>query len=193
MNIKELLGDAYKEDMSVEDIEKALDEITIPKDNTAELEKLKTALNKSNSEAAQYKKQLKEKMTEDEQKQQREQEERAELQANYEKLLHESNVSKNKAKLLALGYEEKLADETAEAMTSGDLEKVIDNQKKHLEAFEKSLRSEILKDTPKPTADGASENVDLKTLRSMSPLERLKFAETNSDEYEALYESGGKE
>ena len=137
MNLKEVLGDAYKEGMTFEEVEAALEKVTVPEDHSAEIERLKNALSKSNSEAAGYKKQLREKMTEDEQKKQKEQEEREELQNKYDKLLRESVIAKNKAKLVALGYEEALADETAEAMADGDSEKVFANQQKHLTSFEK--------------------------------------------------------
>lgn len=137
MNLKEVLGDAYKEGMAFEEVEAALEKVTVPEDHSAEIERLKNALSKSNSEAAGYKKQLREKMTEDEQKKQKEQEEREELQSKYDKLLRESVIAKNKAKLVALGYEEALADETAEAMADGDSEKVFANQQKHLTSFEK--------------------------------------------------------
>ena len=68
MNLKEVLGDAYKEGMTFEEVEAALEKVNVPEDNSAEIERLKNALSKSNSEAAGYKKQLREKMTEDEQK-----------------------------------------------------------------------------------------------------------------------------
>ena len=60
----------------------------------------KDVFDKTASELAAKKKELTEKMTEDEQKKQKEQEERDELQSKYDKLLHESEVSKFKAKLL---------------------------------------------------------------------------------------------
>ena len=75
MNIKDLLKDAYKEGMSVEDIEKALESIDPPTDNSAEIDRLKAALSKSNSEAADFKKQLREKMSEDERKAKEEEDE----------------------------------------------------------------------------------------------------------------------
>ena len=70
----------------------------------------KDIFDKTASELAAKKKELNEKLTEDEQKKQKEQEEREELQSKYDKLLRESEVSKFKAKLLGMGYEEKLAD-----------------------------------------------------------------------------------
>ena len=191
MNLKEVLGDAYKEGMTFEEVETALESVTIPEDNSAEIERLKNALSKSNSEAAGYKKQLREKMTEDEQKKQREQEEREELQNKYDKLLRESVIAKNKAKLVALGYDESLADETAEAMADGDSEKVFANQQKHLASFEKKVRAEALKNTPKPTPDGDSKTMTLEKFRKLDPAERHKFYTEHSDEYKELY--GGKE
>lgn len=191
MNLKEVLGDAYKEGMTFEEVETALESVTIPEDNSAEIERLKNALSKSNSEAAGYKKQLREKMTEDEQKKQREQEEREELQNKYDKLLRESVIAKNKAKLVALGYDESLADETAEAMADGDSEKVFANQQKHLASFEKKVRSEALKNTPKPTPDGDSKTMTLEKFRKLDPAERHKFYTEHPDEYKELY--GGKE
>ena len=147
----------------------------------------KDVFDKTASELAGVKKQLKEKMTDDEAAKQKEQEELEELQSKYEKLLHDSEVSKNKAKLLALGYEEKLADDTAEAMVTGDLEKVMANQKKHLEAVEKKVRAEALKDTPKPTGDGDSKTMTLEKLRGMTPSERYTYSQEHPEEYKELY------
>ena len=90
-----------------------------------------------------------------------------------------------------MGYDEKLADETAEAMASGDTEKVFANQKKHLENVQKQARAEALKDTPKPTPDGDSKTMTLEKLRKMSPQERYDFSVKNPEEYKTLY--GGNE
>jgi len=147
----------------------------------------KDVFDKTASELAGVKKQLKEKMTDDEAAKQKEQEEREELQSKYEKLLHETEVSKSKAKLLGLGYDEKLADETAEAMVKGDLDTVMANQKKHLEAVEKKVRAEALKDTPKPTGDGDSKTMTLEKLRGMSASERYTYSQEHPEEYKELY------
>lgn len=179
MNLKEVLGDAYKEGMTFEEIEAALEKVTVPEDNSAEIERLKNALSKSNSEAAGYKKQLREKMTEDEQKKQKEQEEREELQNKYDQLLRESVIAKNKAKLVALGYEESLADETAEAMADGNSEKVFANQQKHLTSFEKKVRAEVLKDTPRPGKDNIPSAVDYQ--------KQIEEAQKNGDFSAAAY------
>lgn len=180
------------ENMTAEEKLKALEGFDVPDPDYSGFVK-KEQFDKTASELAAAKKQLKEKMTEDEAARQREQEEREELQENYNKLLRESTISKNKAKLIALGYEEALADETATAMADGDSEKMFVNQQKHLTAFEKKIRAEVLKTTPKPTPDGDNKTMTLDTLRKMSPQERYDFSVKNPDEYKALYENGGNE
>lgn len=152
----------------------------------------KDIFDKTASELAEKKKELRDKLSEDEAAKLKEKEERDELEEKYNKLLRESAVSKNKAKLVALGYEESLADETAEAMADGNLEKVFANQKKHLTSFEKRIRAEALKDTPKPTPDGDSKTMTLKKLREMNPADRLKFSQEHPEEYKELY-TGGNE
>ena len=191
MNIKDLLKDTYKEDMSAEDILKALEDVELPGDNSSEIERLKNALSKSNSEAADYKRQLKEKMSAEELKAKEDAEKWEEMEKNYNALLKEKAVSTNKSKLLALGYDESLADETAEAMANGELDKVFANQKKHLESVEKRIRSEILKDTPKPDGGNSSNQMTKEKLRGMTSQERYKFSVEHPDEYKQIY--GGNE
>jgi hypothetical protein len=173
-------------EMSAEEKLKALEALELPDPDYTGYVK-KDVFDKTASELAEKKKQLKEKMTDDEVAKQKEKEERDELQAKYDKLLRESEISKNKSKLLALGYEEALADDTAEAMVSGDLDKVFVNQKKHLDSVEKRVRAEALKDTPRPTPDGDSKTMTLDKLRKMSGAERYAFAEAHPEEYKELY------
>ena len=155
----------------------------------------KDVFDRTASELAGVKKQLKDKMTDDEAAKQKEQEEREELQKNYETLLRKSTVAEHKAELLGMGYDEKLAQETAEAMADGDTAKVFANQKKHLEAVQKKVRAEALKDTPKPTGDGDSKTMTIEKLRKMSPQERYDYSVKNPEEYKALYaeNTGGNE
>lgn len=176
--------------MTPEEKLKALEQYDVPDPDFTGYVK-KDMYDKTASELAEKKKQLQAKLTEDEAAKQKEQEEREELQSKYEKLLHENEVSKFKANLLGMGYDEKLASETAEAMANGETDKVFANQKKHLEAVEKKVRAEALKDTPKPTGDGDSKTMTLEKLRGMSPADRLAFAESNPAEYKQLY--GGTE
>ena len=187
MNIRDLLKDAYKEGMSLEDIEKALEGIELPNDGSAEIDRLKAALTKSNSEAADYKKQLREKMTAEEAKAKEDADKWEELQSKYDALLKESNITKNKARLLALGYEESLATEVAEAMADGDTDKVFAGQQKHLDSVTKKIREDALKGTPKPTGGSGKNKITIEQLRGMTTQERYEFSQSNPDEYKELY------
>lgn len=157
--LSDLLGNAYKEGMTEEEISTALQSAGAgAKDNEAEVNRLKAQLSKANSEAADYKKQLRGKQSEDEAA-------AAEQKATMDKLTQENAdlkrsmaLSEKKSKLLAMGYDEKLADDTATAMVDGDMDKVMANQTKYLEAREKDILAKKMKGTPRPAA--GSENTD---------------------------------
>ena len=187
MKLKDLLKDAYQEGMSIEDIEKALEDIELPADNTDEINRLKNALSKSNSESADYKRQLKEKMSAEELKAKEDAEKWEQIEKERDALLREKNISINKAKLLELGYEGSLADETAEAMVNGELDKVFAYQKKHLDSVEKKIRSEIQINTPKPDGGNSSNQITKEKLRGMSAQERYNFSVEHPEEYKQLY------
>ena len=174
-------------DMSAEDKLKALEGYEIEEPDYSGYIK-KELFDKTASELAAKKRELNEKLTEDEKAKEKEQEERAELQSKYEKLLHESQVSKYKANLLGMGYEEKLAEDTAEAMADGDTDKIFANQKKHLDNVEKKIKADVLKDTPKPEGSGkGEEGMTLEKLRKLSPLERKNWVDANPQDYKTLY------
>lgn len=187
MNIKDLLKDAYKEGMTVEEIETALADIEFPADQSAEVKRLKDALSKSNSENAEWKKKHREALSEEERKAQETADLIAQLQEQNATLLRESNVSKHKAKFLAMGYEETLAGDAAAAMVDGDMEKLFSFQQKHQDAFEKKIRADAMKGTPKPVPDKADGAMTLEKLRKMSATERYEFSQKNPDEYKTLY------
>ena len=187
MKIQDLLKDAYKEGMTLEEIETALADVELPADQTAEVERLKAALSKSNSENAEWKKKHREALSEEERKSQEAADELKQLREQNEKLLRESNVSKHKAKFLAMGYDEALASDAAAAMVDNDTEKLFSYQQKHQEALEKKIRADALKGTPKPVPDKGDGGMTLDKFRKMSPLERLEYSEKNPDEYNTLY------
>lgn len=153
MDLKALLGDAYKEGMTFEEVEAALKNVTPPAPDTdAEVTKLKAALSKANSEAADYKKQLRGKQSEAEA-------EAAAKQEEYDKLVQENadlkrsqTLAEKKAQLLAMGYDAKLAESTATAMVDGDMETVMKNQSQYLEAQKKDILANKMKQTPRPSA-----------------------------------------
>lgn len=152
--LSDLLGKAYKGGMTEDEISAALE--TVGQGNEAEVNRLKAALSKANSEAADYKKQLRGKQSEDEANAAAQKEEHDRLAQENADLKRSIALSERKAKLLAMGYDESLATETATAMVDGDMDKVMANQSKYLEVQKKAIQADHMRKTPRPAA--GSEN-----------------------------------
>ena len=148
--LSDLLGQAYKEGMTEEEISAALE--TVGQGNDAEVNRLKAALSKANSEAADYKKQLRGKQSEDEANAAAQKEEHDKLVQENADLKRSIALSERKTKLLAMGYDETLATETATAMVDGDMDKVLANQSKYLEVQKKAIQADHMRKTPRPAA-----------------------------------------
>lgn len=116
------------------------------------------------TEAANLSKQLRAKMTDDEAAKAAELAARKELEDKYNELLKKTTVSEYKAKYLAQGYDEKLADETAKALADGDMAKVFENGEKYKAELEKRVKAEVLKDTPKPQTDNGGKPKTLEEI-----------------------------
>ena len=187
MKIKDLLKDAYQEGMTLEDVETALADIEIPADQSSEIERLKSALSKSNSENAEWKKKHREALSEEERKAQEMADRMKQLEEQNAALLRESSVSKHKARFLGMGYEEALAGDAALAMADGDMEKLFSYQLKHQEALEKKIRAEALKGTPKPVPDKKDGAITREQVSKMSVDERVKFYNEHPEEYKEIY------
>lgn len=152
-------------EMSVEDKIKALESFEY-EDNAAEVERLRKSASKASSEVGEWKRKHDALLT-DEQKKAQEQKEAYESMKNeLEALKKEKTVSEHKAKFLALGYSEALAEETASALTDGDFAKVFAAQQTFLAEHDKALKAEALKNTPVPPAGGNPGGVDYTKLAS---------------------------
>ena len=136
----------------------ALLSVDIPeKVDTAGLSAKAAQFDKLASELAETKRALKSKMTEDEVAKAEAENAHKETQEKYEALLKENTIAKYKAKYMAQGYDEKLAEETAEALFNGETDKVFANGEKFKAAVEQKTKSDMLKGTPKPGGAGGTE------------------------------------
>lgn len=160
-------------------------------DFSADVEKYKNAASKANSEAAEWRRKHNALLTEDEQKKQANDEELNTLRQKVADMEKKELITGHKTKFLSMGYDEALADATAKAMVDGDTEVVFTNHKKFLEAHDKSIRAELLGDTPKPPPGGESKGMTIENFRKLSPQERYEFSVNNPEEYKTLY-NGGK-
>lgn len=143
------------ESMTAEQKVAALEAIEFA-DNTEELERYKKAASKANSEAADWKKKHNALLSDEERNKQQNAEEINTLRDRVAELEKEKLISTHKSRFLALGYDEQLAAETADAMANGDTDKVFEAQRKFLEHHDKSYKATLLGQTPTPPAGSSA-------------------------------------
>lgn len=163
----------------------ALDQPEVKPD--PEAAKLKTQLSKANSEAAELKRKLQEKMTEEEKRKEQEEEERKKILEENAALKKDKMVASYKASYLAMGYDEATAEASAKAMADGDMAAVFANQKAFQEAHDKAVLAGAVKTTPTPPAGTpGSATVTAEQFAKMGYTERAKLRAENPDLYETL-------
>ena len=147
----------------------------------------KSVFDKKASEAAELGKQLKSKMTEDEQKAAQQEEEMAAMKAELETLKADKAVSEYTAQFLGIGYDEALAKSTAVALNKGDMATMFANHAKFVSGREKALKSELLKSTPTPPAGDGNKKTTKEDFAKMTLEEKQKFATENPEAYREIY------
>lgn len=158
--------EGYREDMNADEKLALLDNFDMPTDPAPKDDPeptpssgkpapgfvSKAQFDKVSSELAKVKKDLRAKMTADEQSEADRLANEQAMKEELETLRKEKLHSNHKASFLAQGYDETLAEEAASAMTDGDMDGVFAVMKKHSINAEKALRAQILKESPVPPA-----------------------------------------
>ena len=147
----------------------------------------KATFDKKASEAAELSKQLKSKMSQEEQTAAKQAEVLAAMQAELEALRADKTISEYTAQFLGLGYDEKLAKTTAEALHKGDMATVFKNQATFVAEREKSMKADLLKSTPVPPAGSGEKAPSKEEFQKMNLLEKAKFATEHPDLYNEFY------
>ena len=150
--------EGYKVELTAEEKLKLLENYELPSpDYTGYIQK--SAFDKTASELAETKRQLKAKMSEEEQKEAERQAEAQALQEELETLRKEKTVSTLRAEYVSLGYSAELAAKAAKAKVDGDTKTELETMKAFLDAQKQAYIKEALEGTPRPPAgnpDGAS-------------------------------------
>lgn len=142
------------EEMSAEDKLKALEEYEFdtPKDNTEEVKNLKESLSKANSQAAEWKRQFREKQTEAERAEAERAEREKAVEEELKSLRRDKTVNGYIAQCLALGYSTDLAQKAAEAMADGNAAEIFACQQEFLEVEKKKIEAAALNMQPTLTS-----------------------------------------
>jgi hypothetical protein len=194
MDLKTLLGDTYKENMTLDEINEALKGLNLVDPSTLPKSVSKEVFDKTASELAKVKKQLKElqeKSMTDEEKLQAELEKAIETQKQYAK-----ELAKLRAKeiFVEAGLSEEDYEPLLEMVVTGDEEttkthaknmvKVIEAQRVATEA---SVKAELLKKTRKPPAGNGEGELTKEQFKKMNLIEKQKFAKENPELYQKFY------
>ena len=176
-------------EMSAEDKLKALEAFEYEEVDNSELERLKNAISKANSESADWKRKYQAQLSDDDRTKQAQAEEMAVLKQQLAELQAEKTLSSYKAGFLGLGFDDKLANSSAKSLADGKIDDVFADVKKFLEGYEKKIKADIMKDTPKPPAGtGEPEKMTKEKLKAMTMADRMKFSVEHPDEYKQIYE-----
>jgi hypothetical protein len=176
-------------DMTAEEKLKALESFEVPEPDYTGYVK-KEVFDRTASEAAGYKKQLRETQSAEEVAKQEAAERMQEMEARLKQYETDKQVSDYKASLLGLGYDAKLAETTAKAMANGDMATVFKSHATHIASMEQAIKSELMSSTPKPPAGDGTKQVTKQDLAGMSLAEKQAFATEHPTEYKAIYEGG---
>ena len=142
------------ESMSVEDRLKAVLNYEVEPtkvDESAELARVKNALNKASSDCAEYKRALRERQTEAEREAADRLERENALQEELKAYKNRERISTNKAKFMSVGYDAETAETLANALPEGVSDDFFAVQKSYLDQQKQTLLSEALNRQPKPS------------------------------------------
>ena len=155
-----------------------------------EMAKMKKSLDKATGEAADYKKQLRAKQSEDEIRLQEKAEKEAERQEQFDKLLKENTVNKLSKNFLKLGYPEDKAEEAANAQYDGDTETLFRIQSEVQANLIKQKEAEWLKSRPVVSTGAGDEKttVTKEQFNKMGYTKRVEFKQKYPETYKSYTE-----
>lgn len=149
------------EGMTPEEKVEALLKLDIPEEVDLSGYVKKSVFDAKAAEASDLSKKLKGKLSEDEQRKAAEEEAKqqeaqkfADLESKYQELLKQSTLKEHTISLNGLGFDDKLAADTAVAIVDGDAAKLFKNMKTFLEGFRKSVEKELMDKNPGVNGNG---------------------------------------
>lgn len=159
--LKDILGEAYREDMTLADIESAIATMKLADLSSGEYVS-KGKLMDYETRAKKAEKALAEKLTEEE----KAQIELAKREEYYKALEKENARNKYITKLGKSIKDEKVLNEIADLFAEGDFITAIDKQNEYLAKYhgelEKTIKAELLKKNPQPTAQSGNNSYKTK-------------------------------
>lgn len=152
-----------------------------------EIARLKRQVDKSSSEAAEFKKKYRESLSETEKASQEKAEAEARKQEEYESMKKTLRVNELTENFMDLGYEKALAKEAATAQVDGDTERLLTIQKQFQDKQRKQWEADFLKTRPEIASGmGNAPQLSKEDFDKMTLIEKTKLKRENEAEYKRL-------
>ena len=151
-----------------------------------EIAKLKALLSKANSEAANFKRELRAKQSEEEIAKAEAAERQAAMENELNELRKANTINGFKAKYLGLGFDDSLADSTAKALADGDNDAVFANLKVFADNLKKSAVASAMANQSGMTTGSTTPEITKEQFDNMSYAEKSELFERNKELYDLL-------
>lgn len=146
--------------------------------------KLKNAQSNASADASKYKKQLQERMTEQERAANETKELIERLKQENAQMKRNQTLAEQTSGFMGVGFDSDLAKKAAEAHVDGDFSSMLNALRDFITQHDKNIRADELRNTPRPGVGGATApTVTKEQFATMNYSERLKI----HDEYPDLY------
>ena len=152
----------------------------------AENGKLKNAQSNASADASRYKKQLQERMSEQEKAAAETQEMIAQLKAQNAELLRNQTLAEYTAGFLGIGYSEDLAKSAAVAIFDGKFAEFLATHKQFVVDHDKALSADAIRSMARPGAGGTEQSVTKEQFAKMNYNERVKLYTEQPELYKEL-------
>lgn len=150
--------------------------------------KLRQANTNASADASQWKKKYNDMLPEKERLEKQQEERTATLQKQLETLMAEKNVADFKAQLTApdIGFDAELAQQTAEALNTGDSAKVFAGLREFIVAHDKALKEQSIRNNQTLPGGAAPKTITQQEFHAMGLSERMKLYNEQPDIYNEL-------
>jgi hypothetical protein len=180
--LKDILGEAYREDMTVADIESAIASMKLADLSSGDYVS-KGKLMDYETRAKKAEKALAEKLTEEE----KAQIELAKKEEYYKSLEKENARNKYITKLGKSIKDEKVLNEIADLYANGDFATAIDKQNEYLAKYhselEKNIKADLMKQNPQPQPQNGNGGITKEQFDAMGVQERTKLYNEQPEVY----------
>ena len=149
----------------------------------AENGKLKNSVTNASADASEWKKKYQSTLSEQEKKEQEQAEATAAMQKRLEEVLTEKNIADFKSQFVSIGFDETLAQESAQALNSGDTVKVFDGIRKFIASHDKAMAEKAMLNNPTLPGGNSTKTVTREEFNNMGYREMAAFKAEHPDLY----------